>query len=150
MIGTIEANTNYEIVIDTATLEIGKKYIIHFSGGYWSCCASDQNTVCYCTTKDNWVVGIGAYDPNDEEKHRQAYLYSPKKGLLKNKMIGYPGHFDESNFKEYLIERLPKGNGFRFILFKDHREKIYFPVAWVKADKNHIEDYKAAIGFWLT
>ncbi|MCM1506208.1 MAG: hypothetical protein NC177_03595 [Ruminococcus flavefaciens] len=69
----INISDTYYILISTSALEIGSVYRVAFSCGQWEFEDSDEHTTCYCSVIGNWVVGIGAYDPNDDEKTAQIF-----------------------------------------------------------------------------
>ena len=151
VIGKIHTDTNYHILIDTSKLNIGTTYTVAFSSGIWGYCDSDEHTACYSTIIGNWAVGIGAYDPNDEEKLDQALKYSEKTGLLKkNRIIEYPDQFDESLFTSHTIEFSPDLRGFEFKILDKSLAEISFEVAWIQIKDDYASDfYISALGFWL-
>lgn len=53
VVGTIHTETNYQIIIESKELQIGKEYIIKFSRGKWEYCDADEHTTCYCTTEES-------------------------------------------------------------------------------------------------
>ena len=63
----ITTDTNYALDIDTNLLEINKQYNIVFSEGGLHFRGSDEHTESIVTTIENWSIGIGAYNPNDDE-----------------------------------------------------------------------------------
>lgn len=149
VIGTIHTETNYSIVIPASRLELGKEYTISFDKGNWEYCDSDEHTICFNTVIDEWAVGIGAYDPNDQEKDRQAWEYSEQMGFLKQNFIQEPPEYDETDFIRYTTEALDECNGFKFKLFDYTADKIYFDVAWIKIEEYPTIEYEGALGFWL-
>lgn len=149
VVGTIHTETNYQMVIETKDLQIGKEYIIRFSCGKWEYCDSDEHTTCYCTVIDNWVVGIGAYDPNDYEKDEQRWAYSKKRGYLERGFCQSPPTYDESNFEKYTVEELDNLQGYKFKLFDYRSEYVWFEVAWLQAKDYPIVEYEGALGLWL-
>lgn len=149
LIGSISTNTNYEIKIETSKLKIGEEYRIQFSNGKFKYCDSDEHTSCYDAVIDGWVVGIGAYDPNDEEKFEQAFCYSKIKGYLEENYIRTLDKYDETSFTKYTTEVCDDLNGFTFRIFDYSREFIFFSVAWVKVEEFQMIDYEEAIGLWL-
>ena len=149
VIGTIHTDTNYHILIDTKLLEIGKEYMIQFSAGAWEYCDSDEHTSCYCTVIDNWVIGIGAYDPNDELKYEQMWEYSKQQGFLERGFCIAPSTYNESDFEKYTVDTLPDLKGYQFKLFDYQSQYIWFEVAWVKVKDYPVIEYKEALGLWL-
>ena len=131
-IGTITTDTNYRILIDVSCLKMDTEYDILFSKGVWNFCDSDEHTECYSTLIDNWAVGIGAFDPNDEKKCSPNF------------------HYDESEFEKYTVDALPAKNGFRFRLLEYSVQTIRFEVAWIRIGEFPTIEYDGAIGFWLT
>ncbi|MBQ5755568.1 MAG: hypothetical protein IIV90_07840, partial [Oscillospiraceae bacterium] len=114
VVGTIYTETNYTIAMKAEKLLAGKEYRISFSNGIWEYCGGDEHTSCYCTTIDGWMVGIGAYDPNDEEKDDQMVEYSQKNGYLAKGDYRDPPFYDESRFKGYTVWNLERLNGYKF------------------------------------
>ncbi len=149
VVGTIHSENNYQIIIESKTLQIGKEYIIRFSYGQWEYCDSDEHTVCYCTTVDNQVVGIGAYDPCDEQKDEQMWEYSEQKGFLDRNSWQQPPSYDESRFEKYTVEALADLRGFWFKLFDYKAEHILFEVVWLQVAEFPVREYKSAMGLWL-
>lgn len=149
LIGTIQSNTNYDIVIAASKLEIGKEYIICFSDGVWNYCSSDEHTTCYFTVIDNWAIGIGAYDPNDQSKDDQTWEYSEKKGYLKQRFLQPPPYYDESEFRRYTVEPLDDSRGYKFKIFDREFDYVWFEVAWIEINEFPIDKYESALGLWL-
>lgn len=149
VIGAIQTDTNYCIEISADKLQVGIKYKVYFSEGRWEFNDSDEHTNCYSTVIADWVVGIGAYDPNDEEKEDQMWAYSKEMGYLEQRFIQAPPNYDESTFREYSVEVLDELNGFEFILYDKSRDKVRFEVAWIKIEEYPTIEYEGAIGFWL-
>ena len=147
--GEIQTETNYDIVIDTNTLETGKIYRIIFTSGKWNYCDSDEHTVCFSSIIDDWIVGIGAFDPNDFEKTKQQFEYSERIGTLKQHIRTEPEHYDESKFSEFTVEALNNCNGFEFKLIDRMIPYVWFKVAWIQITKYASEDYQSALGLWL-
>lgn len=149
VIGTIQTDTNYCMEIPADKLQVGIKYKVFFSTGRWEFNDSDEHTNCYSTVIADWVVGIGAYDPNDEEKEDQMWAYSKEMGYLEQRFVQAPPNYDESKFREYSVEVLDELNGFEFILYDKSRDKVRFEVAWIKIEEYPTIEYEGAIGFWL-
>lgn len=145
--GEINISDTYHIIIDTSFLEIGSLYSIVFLSGKWEFCASDENTYCYCTVIDDWCVGIGIYDQNEDERLNQALYYSEINSFLENNI---PKKYDESKFVSHTFEELPENNGYSFRLLDKSWDYIQFQVAWIETEKYSPDIYKKAIGFWLT
>lgn len=149
VIGSIQTDTNYCIEISVDKLQVGTKYKVFFSKGRWEFNDSDEHTICYSAVIDDWVVGIGAYDPNDEEKEDQRWAYSKEMGYLEQHLIQAPPNYDESKFREYSVEVLDELNGFEFVLYDKSRDKVRFEVAWIKVEEYPTIEYEGAIGLWL-
>lgn len=143
----INISDTYHIIISTSVLEIGSVYKVVFSCGEWEFEGSDEHTVCYCSVIENWAVGIGAYDPNDDEKTAQMFNYSKINGFSK---IMIPDKYDESKFKSYVVQVLPEKNGYSFRLLDKSWEYIKFQAEWIEIKEYRAEDYKDALSFWLT
>ena len=140
VIGQIETKTDYQILIDADSLEIGKTYKIIFSSGQWQFCDADEHTVCFHSIIGKYAVGIGAYDPNDEEKFDQMC----KLGLCRE-----PDEYDESKFTGYTVYSTETLNGFSFKKFDDSIEKITFLAVWISMDGYSPTEYENALGLWL-
>ena len=128
-IGDIYTKDNYEIILYTSRLEVGKRYTVQFSEGEFEYCESDEKTKCFTYQKDGWMVGMGFFDPNETEKLSER---------------------DVSEFKGYLIGMLEKKNGFWFELIDNKYEQIKIPVAWLKTGEYDRASYNSAMGLWLT
>lgn len=145
-IGTITTDTNYRMLVDASCLAIGTEYEIAFSKGIWEYCDSDEHTECYNTVIGDWAVGIGAFDPNDDEKTRQYFQF--RKSCYE--ALQNPFQYDESKFIKHTVNALPTKNGFRFRLFDHSVQTIHFEIAWIRIDRFPADDYVAALGLWLT
>lgn len=150
IIDEIDISDMYNILINTSVLEIGSAYKVVFSGGKWEFEDSDEHTNCYCSVIGNWAVGIGAYDPNDDEKISQIWYYSKVNGFLEQNILKSPDKYDESKFISHIIEPLPENNGYSFRMLDKSWEYVDFPVAWIEIKEYSAETYKNALGFWLT
>ncbi len=121
----ITTQTNYALDIDTKLLELGLQYDVVFSEGGLNFCCSDEHTESITNTIENWSVGIGSYDMNDDEDN-------PKK------------------HKGYDVWRSEDNLGFSFILLDRTIEKITFLVAWIENKEALNVDYESVLDFWLT
>ena len=148
-IGTIHTETNYQIIIESKKLQIGKEYIIKFSRGKWEYCDSDEHTTCYCTTIGDWVIGIGAYDPCDYWKDEQVWKYSKQQGFLERGFCQEPPIYDERVFEKYTVEELDDLSGYKFKLFDYKSDSIRFEVAWLQVKDYPIIEYESSLGLWL-
>ena len=119
-LGDIVVENNYEIVIDIGKLTAGLEYEIKFSDGVWRYNDSDEGTVCFSWVNNNYAVGIGCYDPNDDRP------------------------------KRYILEVNKNKNGFIFKPVYNSTGEIVFKAAWVKIDGFDESDHETAIGFLLT
>lgn len=152
LIGIIQTDTNYSIVIDVKRLQLGKEYMICFNTEFddkWEYCDSDEYTTCFSSVINGWVVGIGAYDPNSQEKMDQAYRYSEKMGYLKQNYIMHPATYDETIFHMHSVETLAALDGYSFKLYDYTRKEVCFEVAWIKVGEYPIVEYESALGLWL-
>ena len=147
-IGTISTETNYRIVIRTSSLETGREYVISFSAGNWEFCSSDEHTTCYSTVIGEWVVGIGAFDPNDQEKDYKTLKNAREKGYQSGLMPTLEA-YDENRFEKYTVEPLNEFNGYTFKLFDKTAETVTFEVAWIRIGEFPTVEYESALGFWL-
>lgn len=144
--GELENSDLYNILIPVSTLVLGKDYEIVFTGKPLENTVSGERTYGKMGVIDNYVIGISAYDPNDDEKSNQDYQYSRDKGFLDRNIIVPKEKYN----KTYSIQYELKDdciNGFRFELLDYSREYIYFSVAWLKNDNPSAED---AIEYWIT
>ena len=149
VIGTILPDSICEVLIDVKDLEVGTEYAIMFSLGKWNYCDADQHTTCYHAYIGDWVVGIGAYDPNDEEKENQARRYSVEQGFLQQGFILDPPSFDEQSFKRYTVEALTDLRGYKFKVYDKDFDYVRFDVAWVRVKNFSVNAYTEAMGMWL-
>ena len=147
VIGELNTETNFDLVIDTSKLKIGYYYHIRFSNGTFSFGGSDEHTESIVTTIESWSVGIGSYNPNDDEELEQAIFYTGKdKGYIQ-----YPPVFDETRFVRYTVSSASESSeGFEFKLLDYSYPEIVFNVAWIKNDNYDKDTYENALDFWLT
>ena len=122
----ITTETNYALDIDTKLLEIGKQYNVVFSAGGLNYCGSDEHTESITNTIDNWSVGIGSYDMNDDYFHQD----EPHKG--------------------YDVWRSEDNLGFSFVLLDRTIDIVTFLVAWIENNDASNVDYESVLNFWLT
>ena len=149
MFSVVQDERSYGVVIDSRKLEIGKIYKIFFTFGNWKFCDLNEHTTCYNTVINDWVVGIGAYDPNDEEKLEQAIEYSKQKGYLEQKFIVYPSKYDEVKFSKYTVDVLEECNGYSFRVFDYSFDNIRFEVAWIQVGELDVDECEEMLGVWL-
>lgn len=150
ILDTVQIETNYAIVIDVNEMKVGSLYSISFSNGQLKFCDSDEHTEAFTTTINNWSIGIGSYNPNDDEEYDQAEEYSKKLGTYAKGTIVEPPFYDESKLRKYRVWFSERANGFKFKLLDKSIEKIVFPVAWMKNDELESFYYEDALSFWLT
>lgn len=105
---------NYLIVIDASVLQLGCEYKIFLVGTKLNYGDSDERTECVSGCSNGYCIALGCYSPNDDEKMKQAYDYSEKKGVLKYKFIEMPPKYDESKFIGYDVEMMDDCSGFQF------------------------------------
>ena len=146
VIDEINIETNYDLVIDVNKIKLGC-YYIGFSNGTFSFGGSDEHTESIVTTIENWSVGIGAYNPNDDEEIEQAISYTGKD----KSYIQYPPVFDETRFVRYTVSSASESSeGFEFKVLDYSYPEIVFKVAWIKNDNYDKDTYEDALDFWLT
>ena len=110
----VNTDTNYLIVIDASVLQLGCEYKIFLVGTKLNYGDSDERTECVSGCSNGYCIALGCYSPNDDEKMKQAYDYSEKKGVLKYKFIEMPPKYDESKFIGYDVEMMDDCSGFQF------------------------------------
>lgn len=147
VISELNIETNFDLVIDVNNLKIGGYYRIGFSNGKFSFGGSDEHTESVVSTIENWSVGIGSYNPNDDEELEQAIFYTGRdKGYIQ-----YPPVFDETRFVRYMVSSASESSeGFEFKLLDYSYPEIVFKVAWIENDKCDKDTYEDALDFWLT
>ena len=146
VIDEINIETNYDLVIDVNKIKLGC-YYIGFSNGTFSFGGSDEHTESIVTTIENWSVGIGAYNPNDDEEIEQAISYTGKD----KSYIQYPPVFDETRFVRYTVSSASESSeGFEFKVLDYSYPEIVFKVAWIKNNTYDKDTYEDALDFWLT
>jgi hypothetical protein len=146
----IFADANYQIRIATSNLIIEAEYIIKFDGGTFHYNSGDEHTISLTGTFGGYSLGLGAYDPNDDEKVEQAYAYSKEKGLLGKKFIMEPSKYDTRGFVQYYLDVLDEMAGYSFTLIDRSCEYIFFPVAWICVNTSDDDTFEAAIDFWIS
>ncbi|MCR4654603.1 MAG: nuclear transport factor 2 family protein [Lachnospiraceae bacterium] len=118
-VGTIDTDSKYSIYVPLLDLEIGREYTISFSAGEWKKLGDMDGGYCYNTVIKDWVIGIGADDPDGN----RSLFYSV-----------YP---------------LAENNGYRFSIIDKGRANAHFDVAWVKIGQHRPKDYEDAVYSWL-
>ncbi len=147
---TINTDTNYYLRVHTDDLVLKHTYKIFLTGSVLHYGDSDEHTEAVSGTANGYSIAIGAYDPNDDEKIRQAFEYSSVQGRLPQNMLVQPPRYDESCFGEYDVEMLEDYSGFSFRLLERSVKEIVFRVAWVKNDYTAPSEYEAAVELWTT
>ena len=71
-----QTDTNHLIMVGPALLRRGETYRITLSEKILALGNSDERTICVSGMANGYSIAIGAYDPNEEEKMRQAERYS--------------------------------------------------------------------------
>ena len=146
----VNTDTNYLIVIDASVLQLGCEYKIFLEGTKLNYGDSDERTECVSGCSNGYCIALGCYSPNDDEKMKQAYDYSEKKGVLKYKFIEMPPKYDESKFIGYDVEMMDDCSGFQFHMITNHFSEITFTVAWIKSEPGYEDEYEGAVQFWTT
>ena len=141
----ITCDTVYDIAIPTRWLEIRKDYVIRFDQGRWAYLSADERTTSNCTRIGSWLVGLGAYEPNEEELARQ--MRSP---VNADWTFGKKPVINEMRLEQYWSLLLPDRSGCTFRLLDRSREYIYFAAAWLKLGSYNTDDYYRALGYWVT
>ncbi|MBE7050936.1 MAG: hypothetical protein E7394_09290 [Ruminococcaceae bacterium] len=147
IIGELNTETNYDLVLDVNILKTDCYYHVAFSNGMFYFGGSDEHTESIVATVDKWSIGIGSYNPNDDEELEQAIFYTGKeKGCIQ-----YPPTFDETKFVRYIVSSASESTGgFEFKLLDYSYPEIVFKVAWIENNKYDKETYEDALDFWLT
>lgn len=143
-------DTNYLLCIHTDDLELRRKYKICLTGSRLHFGDSDEHTEAVSGTSNGYSIAIGAYDPNDDEKMRQADDYSSSRGDTPRNMIMPPPQYDESCYVQYDVEMSEDYSGFSFRLLERSIQEIRFPVAWVKNEHEGLLEYEGAVELWTT
>lgn len=146
----IFADANYQIYIATRDLKIEMSYTLKFYGCKFHYKAGDDHTISLTETFGEYSLGLGVYDPNDDEKMNQAYGYSKEKGYLERKFITEPRKYDTNKFIQYSLEVLENMSGHSYKLINISFEYIYFPVACIFIDSFDFDIYEDAMDFWVS
>lgn len=146
----VHTDTNYFLCIHTYDLKLGETYKIRLIGSQLHFGDSDEHTEAVSGTSNGYSIAIGSYDPNDEEKLRQADEYSFRQGLLSRNKICFPSQYDERCFVKYDVEMLDDYSGFSFRLLENSIQEINFLVAWIENKHEGLLDYEGAVEFWTT
>ncbi len=148
---SINTDTNYLLCVPADDLVLKHTYRICLTGTALHYGDSDEHTEAVSGTANGYSIAIGAYDPNDDEKIRQACEYSSAQGHLAQKTLVPPPEYDESRFKQYDVKMLEDHSGFSFRLLERSVKEIVFRVAWVKHSESvDFSEYEAAVELWTT
>lgn len=150
VVAMLQTETNYALIIDFSNLEIGITYKISFSCGNLKRFDSDEHTEALTTTINGYSVGIGMYNPNDDEEIEQSICYSKQRGFYTQKMIIEPPSYDETKFRGYTIKQAEDKTGYYFKVLDNTLDKITFLVAWIENKSLSANKYEDALSFWLT
>lgn len=138
----LRPDANYLLCVPTSALTIGHTYSARLLGAPLHFGGSDEHTEAVSGTLRGYSIAIGAYDPNDEEKIRQAV-----QRLAAGEAVE---PYDESSFTGYTLERLADFGGFSFRLLDRSMAEILFAVAYVQNGRAAPSEYEAAVEFWTT
>jgi len=151
IVAHITAEANYQIRICRSTLKKGAQYTVRFHNGQFQYNGGDEHTISLTGTFGEYALGIGAYDPNDDEKMRQSLNYSDKKGYLAKGIIFDAKSYDTSDFTDYHLDVLDDMSGFTFATIDNGTcNYIYFPTAWIRTGKYDVATYESAVDFWIS
>lgn len=145
--GELKNDDIYEIIIPVENLVLGKDCEIIFTGKNLSDTTSGERTYGKMAVIDNYVIGIGTYDPNEDIKIDQDYEYSKERRYLDQGFIISKEDYVRENFIWYDLKEDAYINGFKFELLDNSSEYIYFKVAWLENIHPLTED---AIDYWIT
>lgn len=146
----LHTETNFLLCVPASELRLGETCQVRLTGTRLGFGGSDEHTEAVSGSANGCSIAIGAYDPNDDEKQRQAYEYSQQQGFLARRMILPPPQYDKSRFVGYEVDMLEDYSGFRFRRLEKTVQEICFTVAWVACEPEHCTEYEAAVEFWTT
>ena len=144
----LHTETNFLLRVPASELRLGEPCRVRLTGTRLGFGGSDEHTEAVSGSANGYSIALGAYDPNDDEKQRQAYVYSQQQGLLARRVILPPPQYDKSRFVRYEVDMLKDCSGFCFRLLEE--TEVCFPVAWVACEPEYREEYEAAVEFWTT
>ena len=144
----VTAQDQYTVSIETAVLNTGVFYTLQLCGdAVFTYGDSDENAVANVTTHGAYTLSIGACDPNDAEKDRQAVPL-----MQDGVRIGLrpPERYDETKFRRYVLCPLPDWSGYRFRLLDRTQSEIRFRLVWLHHDLPYAdpEAYAGAVTLW--
>lgn len=150
VLAALSTETNYDLVVSTEHLEIGLAYHLVFDGGTLKKNGGDEHTISLTGSFGGHAIGIGAYNPNEEEELAQAFAYSREHGYLEQGVIRMPPVFDESKFRKYVVAASDGMDGYRFRLLDRTENQISFSVAWILNPGIDPAECETAIDFWIS
>ena len=150
VLATLSTETNYDLVIATEQLETGVAYQLVFDGGALKKNGEDEHTISLTGTFGGHAIGIGAYNPNDNEEFAQGFAYSLERGYLEQGVVRMPPVFDESKFRKYVVAASDSMDGYRFRLLDRTENQISFSVAWIVNPGIDPAECETAIDFWIS
>ena len=131
---SVKPAAQYEIIIDTDALPIGTVFTLRLHGDlHYQFGASDENAICSLVSDGSLSLSLGAYDPNDDAKDRQAIPFY-QNGIR----VGFraPAQYDTSQFRGYLLTVLTDWSGFTVQLLDRSIPQIRFRLAWIYHNVN--------------
>lgn len=142
------AQDQYTVSIDTAALTPGMVYTLRLCGAtHFTYGDSDEYAVANVTTCGSYTLSLGAADPNDAEKDRQAVPV-----IQGGVRIGLkpPAQYDESKFSRYVLIPLPDWSGYQFRLLDRTEKEIRFRLVWLHHDLPYADPaaYESAVTLW--
>ena len=142
----VNTDTHYSIALETKNLDLGKLYNFLFSSVLEEAQDDDGQYSRYGTI-GNCVVGIGMFNPNDEDELDQCFEYSKKMGI--EHALVEPPFYDEKNFHIYSMKYSDDRKGFVFKLLDRSREIIFFDAVWITEGEYSLEDCEEAVEIWV-
>ena len=120
----LDSDDDYVITLDCCDLVIGEEYSLRFSGNLeYSHGTADEHCSSFCGISGDYAVALGTDDFNDDVWIDGGELYF------------------------YEVEESRAVNGYKFRLLEKARDKIFFRVAWLKAD-TYPDEALYAVLYW--
>lgn len=120
----LDCDDDYVITLDCCDLVIGEEYSLRFSGNLeYSHGTADEHCSSFCGISGDYAVALGTDDFNDDVWIDGGELYF------------------------YEVEESRAVNGYKFRLLEKARDKIFFRVAWLKAD-TYPDEALYAVLYW--
>lgn len=144
----VTAEDQYTVSIDTAALDTDVFYTLRLCGeAVFTYGDSDENAVANVTTQGAYTLSLGACDPNDAEKDRQAVPVM-QNGVQTG--LRPPAQYDETKFSKYVLYPLSDWSGYRFRLLDRSQHEIRFRLVWLHHDLPYAEPaaYAGAVTLW--